>query len=763
MKKNFTLILLGTAILISPVPNFAQNAYNSSSESSNTVQSTVSIDESNDPTNETSTSITNTEKSIQSSETINSASQSRGINHKKGVYAMQDSSRSSRIDIAKVFADNSNLPGKNFIDISSHNGYISVDEFKLIKSYGISGVAVKLSEGTYYQNEFASEQIQNAKAAGLKISTYHYSRYNSSQSAIAEANFFVNTALAIGLGTDTIMINDAEDPDLTANSSDAHGNSLTFNRQMRAQGFANDALYVGKWWITSGYVNTNDFGKDRVWVAQYPYTPDATMTWNNDHGAWQWSSRMHFPGLENYQNRAFDISMSFSNFFSFSSIPLENYYTVNPNKVLVKKEDFYYSDVNLNSRINNLPKDNIVDIESVEFSNSGYPRLKTPYGYISANKIYVQQVTNAINDYLFVNPKKVLVKKSDFIYEDINFTKKTGNTESNNILGVQSVEFSNTGIPRLKTAKGYISANKIYVAPTLNNIDNYLYAPSQKVLIRQGDFYYNDLDFTTKIKSTKKDSIVDILGVEYTTEGYPRLKTVDGYISANKVYVMNVPNHIRDYYFTPIQKVLIKQGDYYYTDASFTTRKENTIKDSIVDVQSIEFNEQGIPRLKTVTGYISANKIYVQQVPSHIKDYYYTTLEKVLVKQNDYFYTDVNFTARKESTIKDSVIDVQGIEFTEQGIPRLKTSKGYISANKIYVQQVAKNIEDYYYTSTTKIVVKKDDYFYTDLSFSTKKEQMINGTIINIVGIEYTEQGIPRLKTAKGYISANKVYIKRLN
>ena len=51
--------------------------------------------------------------------------------------------------------------------------------------------------------------------------------------------------------------------------------------------------------LTNGYIDTSAFGRDRVWVAQYPYTPDSSMQWNNDHGAWQWSSQMYFPGLAN--------------------------------------------------------------------------------------------------------------------------------------------------------------------------------------------------------------------------------------------------------------------------------------------------------------------------------------------------------------------------------------------------------------------------------------------------------------------------------
>ena len=46
-----------------------------------------------------------------------------------------------------------------FIDISSHNGIISVAEFNSLKQQGIQGVVVKLTEGTSYINPYASSQI----------------------------------------------------------------------------------------------------------------------------------------------------------------------------------------------------------------------------------------------------------------------------------------------------------------------------------------------------------------------------------------------------------------------------------------------------------------------------------------------------------------------------------------------------------------------------------------------------------------------------
>ena len=92
-----------------------------------------------------------------------------------------------------------------FVDISSHNGVISVNEFVSLKNQGITGVVVKLTEGTSYTNPYASAQIKNAQDAGLKVSAYHYSHYQTE----AEAKYFVSAAQSLGLSNATVTLSNS--------------------------------------------------------------------------------------------------------------------------------------------------------------------------------------------------------------------------------------------------------------------------------------------------------------------------------------------------------------------------------------------------------------------------------------------------------------------------------------------------------------------------------------------------------------------------
>lgn len=752
-------------------------------------------------------------------------------NHHKGQFAMGISLRAS---VADVYANDSNLPGKNFIDVSSHNGIITVDEYKKIKSYGITAVAVKLTEGTTYTNELASSQIQNARAAGLTVLAYHFSRYISEQGAKMEAAYFVEAAKKFGLGTATIMVNDAEHSDLIDNGRNAHANTLAFNKQLKTLGYTNDALYVGKWWLTSGYLDTTAFGKDRVWVAQYPYTPDKNMRWNDDHGSWQWSSQMYFPGIANYQSRPFDISMSYSSYFGASGINLNNYYTINPGRVILKQDDYYYSDLEFKNKIFTIKKNTLVTVEGIEYSSTGYPRLRTDQGYISSNKNYVLQAQANIDSYFTTNPGRVILKTNDYYYSDvefsnrtkavakgtivdviglaytstgifrlvtedgyltanksaveqysstienqyytenpgkvmlktndtyytnISFTEKGAAVAKDTIVDVIDVEFTSGGIPRLKTKSGYLTANKNYVRAVVSNINDYYATNPSKVILKNPEYFYTDTDFTTKGSLINAGEMIDVLGIEFTDAGLPRLRTNKGYLTANKRYVQKVISTIDNYYTSTSGKVIMKKDDIYYNNIEFTEKGNKVTAGTVVEVIGIEYTAGGIPRFKTSNGYITTNKGYVQNLVSNYNDFYLTNPGKILVKVSDTYYNDLAFTQTGISVAKDSVVTVQSIEVSSSGVPRLKTANGYLTANKGRVMQVVSNIEDYYYTAMYKVILKVDDWFYPDLSFNTRGKKVLKDTLVDVIGIEFTESGLPRIKTEQGYLSANKNYV----
>ncbi len=185
-----------------------------------------------------------------------------------------------------------------FVDISSHNGVISVNEFVSLKNQGITGVVVKLTEGTSYTNPYASAQIKNAQDAGLKVSAYHYSHYQTEAEAKAEAKYFVSAAQSLGLSNATVMVNDMESPEMVT-GGDINKNTQAWKEEMIRLGYADLVYYTMASWLDTkgGAVNTSQFGMDNFWVAHYVYGynyPDQEtakdLSYYSDAAAWQYTS-----------------------------------------------------------------------------------------------------------------------------------------------------------------------------------------------------------------------------------------------------------------------------------------------------------------------------------------------------------------------------------------------------------------------------------------------------------------------------------------
>ncbi|WP_314581713.1 GH25 family lysozyme [Enterococcus gilvus] len=212
--------------------------------------------------------------------------------------------------LPSVSATNTNTPSKSFVDISSHNGNISVANFQKMMSYGVTGVVVKLTEATSYTNPNAQSQINNAMAAGMKVSAYHYSWFTSDAQAIAEANYFAAAAKRFGLSGGTVMVNDIEEPKILGKGNHTN-NSRAFENRLKSLGYGNVRHYVGLNWLNTGKINAGVIGNKNIWVAAYPYNL-STTNFYTQYGAWQWSSQLSFPGV----NGNFDINADYTSTFS---------------------------------------------------------------------------------------------------------------------------------------------------------------------------------------------------------------------------------------------------------------------------------------------------------------------------------------------------------------------------------------------------------------------------------------------------------------
>ncbi|MDU6758592.1 MAG: GBS Bsp-like repeat-containing protein [Streptococcus parasanguinis] len=214
---------------------------------------------------------------------------------------------------------------KSFVDVSSHNGDISIGDYRTLANKGVGGVVVKLTEDTWYKNPNAENQIRNAQAAGLQVSTYHFSRYTSEEAARAEARFYIAAAQRLNLPKNTLMVNDFEDAKMQPN---INRNTQAWADEMRKNGYTNLMFYTSASWLDEnnlrkkGPVNTAQFGLQNFWVAQYPSPKlsvnDAkSLRYNGNAGAWQFTSQAELlPG-----KHLFDHSVDYTGRFTANAKP----------------------------------------------------------------------------------------------------------------------------------------------------------------------------------------------------------------------------------------------------------------------------------------------------------------------------------------------------------------------------------------------------------------------------------------------------------
>ena len=283
------------------------------SQSSEAATSTASTSVANSTVAVASTSVTSSVVSSESATASTSATNSETSNSAVATPAKLTNSTDVPSPTLKV-------QPKTFIDVSSHNGEISVDDYRALARQGVGGVVVKLTEDTWYNNPKAPSQVRNAQIAGLQVSTYHFSRYTTEEEARAEARFYIQAAQKLNLPKSTVMVNDFEDSKMLPN---INRNTQAWVNEMRKHGYNNLMFYTSASWLDEnnlgyrGPVSTSQFGIENFWVAQYPSTTlTATsaknMRYNAKTGAWQFSATANLlPG-----KHVFDHSVDYTGRFT---------------------------------------------------------------------------------------------------------------------------------------------------------------------------------------------------------------------------------------------------------------------------------------------------------------------------------------------------------------------------------------------------------------------------------------------------------------
>lgn len=241
-------------------------------------------------------------------------------------------------------AVHADTPRFDMVDVSNWNGYLSVNDFVNMRNQGVKAITTKISEGTWYQDPTAANNIANAQAAGLYVNGYYFAYATDNATAVQEANYASATARADGLGVGAVLAVDVESSNQMAMGTAMQAVNATAEQQVGIAGGYRSTTYT-----MGSHIETTPDG-DKSWIANYPYTPTASQDYYSSEHGWQWFNHATFDGV----NGAFDITQLYDNFFTADQAVIEK----NPGDgaTVWSKGGVWYTDKSFKHKVNGIKK-----------------------------------------------------------------------------------------------------------------------------------------------------------------------------------------------------------------------------------------------------------------------------------------------------------------------------------------------------------------------------------------------------------------------
>jgi GH25 family lysozyme M1 (1,4-beta-N-acetylmuramidase) len=196
------------------------------------------------------------------------------------------------------------------VDIASHQhpGNAAIN-WQQVAGDGIRFAAVKATEGNYYQNPYALNDLAGAQAAGLSVIAYAFAIPNGnggSKNPAVQADYLLSY---LGAGSSVPVLLDIEyDPYVTTDhTNECYGLSPSamrswiagFDSEVQAKTSRLPIIYTtGSWWQQCTGSSTA-FGQTPIWAADYttsgsPLVPAGWANWD----FWQYTSAGTVTGIK---------------------------------------------------------------------------------------------------------------------------------------------------------------------------------------------------------------------------------------------------------------------------------------------------------------------------------------------------------------------------------------------------------------------------------------------------------------------------------
>jgi GH25 family lysozyme M1 (1,4-beta-N-acetylmuramidase) len=177
------------------------------------------------------------------------------------------------------------------IDVSKWQGSIDWAQASSAVSFAIIRAGFRGSNGGISVDSYAGTNITNAKANGVKVGLYFYSRAVNEVQAVEEASVAISIARQYGGISLPIYIDMEADEQKSLSTAERDAIVLAFCATVKNAGYQ-AGVYANKNWLTN-YLTPSSYTGYSIWCAQY----NTSCTYGGRYDIWQYTSKGSIPGI----------------------------------------------------------------------------------------------------------------------------------------------------------------------------------------------------------------------------------------------------------------------------------------------------------------------------------------------------------------------------------------------------------------------------------------------------------------------------------
>lgn len=274
-------------------------------------------------------------------------------------------------------------------------------------------------------------------------------------------------------------------------------------------------------------------------------------------------------------------------------------------------------------------------------------------------------------------------------YSDSSLSSQSADLTANQKLTIEASGYNQLGEPYYQTEQGYLSAQGQFQLVQASADDYYFENPNQ-VIVPSGSAIYQDRLLLEKDEILSAQTVLEIAEVSLSEDGIPVLKLSDGrYISANRHDVQAITAQYQNYWTTAPTAVINLTDEtetFSQLNQSMAGTQENIEKGTIIPIQELTVNNQGIPYFITTDGtYIEADK-NLEAIDPAATNAFTVNPNYLRTNQKISAYSDKDLSQSPKEISKNSLLEIEAIVINSNQQPVLKTKDDlYLSAEtKLY-------------------------------------------------------------------------------